>query len=133
MGVRQRRVSEEHLRTVKCYQCIHCKDEKDMRKMAFMKSLCAISGRWGSQKRAFWCLDFEGKNLKSDTNNYHGHRIRNRQVEDWRTKNQWEEAGYFVKFGEQPTQMFKDARSAEKNNERGLFEYYLPEQVERNN
>ena len=31
------------------------------------------------------------------------------------------------------TQMFKDARSAEENNERGLFEYYLPEQVERKN
>jgi len=130
-GTRQRRESEEQLRTVKCYKCIHCKDEKGMRKMSFTDSLCAISGRWGSQKRAYWCLDFEGHSSGSDTTEYHGHRIRNRQVEDWRTKNQWEEAGYFVKFGEQPTLMFKDARSAEENNERGLYGYYLPEQVER--
>lgn len=131
--IRQRRKSEEQLRTVKCYQCIHCKDEKDMRKMAFTKSLCAISGRWGSTKRAYWCLDFEGESTKSSTTKYHGHRIRNRQVEDWRTKNQWAEAGYHVKPGEQPTMMFKDFRSAEDNNPRGLFGYYLPEQVERNN
>ena len=45
-GTRQRRESEEQLRTVKCYKCIHCKDEKGMRKMSFTDSLCAISGRW---------------------------------------------------------------------------------------
>ena len=84
---RHRRVSEEQLRTTKCYKCIHCKDEDDMRKMSFMKSLCGITGRWGSQKRAYWCLDFETPNYTSDTTEYHGHRIRNRQYEAWRAAN----------------------------------------------
>ena len=128
---RQRRVSEEQLRTLKCYHCIHCEDEDDMRKMSFMKSLCGITGRWGSQKRAYWCIEFETPNYSSDITEYHGHKIRNRQYEDWRTENQWLEAGYYVKPGEQPTMMFKDFRSAEDNNPRGLFGYYLPEQVER--
>ncbi len=104
-----------------------------MRKMVFMKSLCGITGRWGSQKRAFWCLDFETSNCSSDTSEYHGHRIRNRQIEDWRTESQWQEAGYHVKKGEQPTMMFKDFLSAEHNYENGLFGYYLPEQVEKYN
>lgn len=128
---RQRRVSEEQLRTTKCYKCIHCKDEDDMRKMSFMKSLCGITGRWGSQKRSYCCLDFCNERPGSTTTEYHGHRFRNRQDEDWRTKNQWLETGYYVKPGEQPTMMFKDFRSAEDNNPRGLFGYYLPEQVER--
>lgn len=129
---KKRRVSEEQLRTTKCYKCIHCKDEGDMRKMVFMKSLCGITGRWGSQKRAFFCLDFEDGSLQSDTTEYHGHRIRNRQIEDWRTESQWLEAGYYVKNGEQPTMMFKDFLSAEHNYKNGLFGYYLPEQVEKN-
>lgn len=128
---RKRRVSEVQLRTTKCYKCIHCKAEDDMRKMCFTKSLCGITGRWGSQERAFWCLDYEIPNYDSDLTEYHGYKIRNRQNEDWRTKSQWMEAGYYVKPGEKPTMMFKDFRYAEDNNVHGLFGYYLPRQVER--
>ena len=97
----------------------------------FSKSLCEITGKWGSMERAFFCLDFNNKTEKSDITEYHGYRIRNRQIEDWRTKNQWAEAGYYVKPEEQPTMMFKDFYSAENNLKNGLFGYYLPEQVEK--
>ncbi len=126
---KSRGISDVQLRTLKCWKCIYCENEKDLRKMSFSKSLCSITGRWGSMNRAFFCLDFDMGNIKSDMTEYHGHRIRNRQAEDWRTKNQWNEAGYSVKPGEKPTLMFKDHFSAENNNERGLFGYYLPEQV----
>ena len=95
----------------------------------FTKSLCGVDATWGSMTRAFFCLDFEDGSLQSDTTEYHGHRIKNRQVEDWRTRRQWEDAGFYVKPGEQPTMMFKNFLSAEKNLRSGLCGYYLPDQV----
>lgn len=82
-------------------------------------------------ERAFFCEEYlDNNSWGSDTTEYHGYRIKNRQVEDWRTKNQWAEAGYYVKPGEQPTMMWKNFMSAENNYQRGgLFGYYLPEQV----
>ena len=51
---RHRRVSEEQLRTTKCYKCIHCKDEDDMRKMSFMKLLAG--GEVKNERIGVWTL-----------------------------------------------------------------------------
>ena len=129
------KMSDTQLRHLQCWHCTHCFDKSgDKGADASSKSRCAKNNTWGSMERAFFCEEYLDDNRGgSDTAEYHGYRIKNRQVEDWRTKNQWAEAGYHVKPGEQPTMMFKDFRSAEDNNPRGLFGYYLPEQVERNN
>ena len=130
------KMSDTQLRHLQCWHCTHCFDKSgDKGADASSKSRCAKNNTWGSMERAFFCEEFLGDNRGgSDTTEYHGYRIKNRQVEDWRTKNQWAEAGYYVKPGEQPTMMWKNFMSAENNYQRGgLFGYYLPEQVERNN
>lgn len=128
--IRKRKESDIQLRHLQCWHCNHCKDKDGMKGAdIFTKALCDINGRWGSMTRAFFCLDFEDERKQSDTTEYHGYRIKNRQVEDWRTRRQWEDAGFYVKPGEQPTMMFKNFLSAEKNLQSGLIEYYLPDQV----
>lgn len=125
--VQNRRVSEKQLRHLQCWHCSHCMASNAS------KSQCELTGRWGNMERAFFCLDFDNKRAVSNTTEFHGYKVKNRQIEDWRTKNQWLEAGYYVKKGEQPTMMFKDFLSAEHNYKNGLFGYYLPEQVEKYN
>ena len=128
----ERKVSEVQIRHLQCWHCTHCTDKDGMRGGdQFSKSLCGIDGTWGSMERSFFCLSFEDDRPQSDTTEYFGHRIKNRQVEDWRTKNQWLDAGYAIKPGEQPTMMFKNFLSAERNLQNGLFGYYLPDQVEK--
>ena len=81
-------------------------------------------------ERAFFCLDFDNKRAVSNTTEFHGYKVKNRQIEDWRTENQWQKRGYRIKPGEKPTRMWKNAIVAEHNAQRGgLFEYYLPEQT----
>ncbi len=127
---RKRVISDIQLRHLQCWHCNHCRDKEAMSGGdSFSKSLCGIDGKWGSMTRAFFCQDFENESLQSETREYHGYRIKNRQVEDWRTRRQWEDAGFYVKPGEQPTMMFKNFLSAEKNLQSGLIGYYLPDQV----
>lgn len=127
------KMSDTQLRHLQCWHCTHCFETASHNGWdASNKSRCAKNNTWGSMDRAFFCEEYLGNNREgSDTTEYHGYRIKNRQVEDWRTKNQWAEAGYRVKPGEQPTMMWKNFLSAENNYQRsGLFGYYLPEQVE---
>ena len=122
--VQNRRVSEEPLRHLQCWHCSHCMASNAR------KSQCELTGRWGNTERAFFCLDFGNKRAVSNTTEFHGYKVKNRQTEDWRTENQWQEMGYQIKPGEKPTKMWKNAIVAEHNIQRGgLFEYYLPEQT----
>ena len=128
---KERKVSDVQLRHLQCWHCVHCADKSMENPLhPSKKSLCGITNRWGSMERAFFCMEYDDGRSASDTTEYHGYRIKNRQVEDWRTRNQWEAAGYYIKPGEQPTMMWKNFMCAEKNYTRsGLFGYYLPEQV----
>ena len=115
------KMSDTQLRHLQCWHCTHCFDKSgDKGADASSKSRCAKNNTWGSMERAFFCEEYLDDNRGgSDTTEYHGYRI---------------EAGYYVKPGEQPTMMWKNFMSAENNYQRGgLFGYYLPEQVERNN
>ena len=121
--------SENIQRTLPCYHCVHCIEARDMKRGAFTKRMCRLTNRWGSMKKAFYCERFENRQSKSSTNEVNGHRIRKDQIEDYRTANQWEEAGFQVKEGEIGVEMYASRVAA--MNDGKTFTYYLPEQVER--
>lgn len=55
--------------------------------------------------------------------------MRSKQIEDYRTKNQWRQAGYAVKKDATGTEMYAVILSAQNDGKR--FVYYLPEEVEK--
>lgn len=121
--------SENALRQLPCYHCVHCVESKDMRRGSFTKRKCGLTRRWGSMKKAFYCTRFENKRNKSSVEEVNRYRIRKDQVEDYRTANQWAEAGYRVKSGEEGTEMYASRLAAMHDGP--VYTYYLPEQVER--
>lgn len=120
--------SEEVLRQLPCYHCVHCVECKDMKRGAFTKRKCSLTNRWGSMNKSFCCTKFENKRGQSSTEEVNGYRIRKDQVEDYRTANQWAEAGYRVKPGAEGIEMYASRFSAAHDGP--VFIYYLPEQVE---
>lgn len=118
---------KEIIRTLPCYHCVHCIGEDDMVKGTFKKRKCELSNRWGSMNKAHICKCFENKNRSSSVETFNGYRIRKDQIEDYRTANQWREAGFEIKSGEVATKMYSRRSSAENNGR--LYEYFLPNQV----
>ena len=55
---------------------------------------------------AFCCTMFEDKRQESSDDEVNGYRIRKDQIEDYRTKNQWEAAGFCVKPNAQGRKMY---------------------------
>ena len=94
------KMSETQLRHLQCWHCTHCFETAGHKGLdASSKSRCAKNNTWGSMERAFFCEEFLGDNRGgSDTTEYHGYRIKNRQVEDWRTKNEQLSARRFVRL-----------------------------------
>lgn len=121
--------SENILRRLPCYHCIHCVESKDMRRGSFAKRKCGLTQRWGSMKKAFYCTKFENKRKQSSAAEVNGYRIRKDQVEDYRTANQWAEAGYRVRSDAQGAEMYASRVAAMHDGPR--YTYYLPDQVER--
>ena len=119
--------SEEVLRQLLCYHCAHCVESRDMRRGRFLKRKCALTNRWGSMEKAFFCRRFENRRDTSSDQEVNGYRIRKDQVEDYRTEKQWLDAGFRVKPGAEGTKMHA-TRMAAAYEERA-YEYYLPEQV----
>lgn len=120
--------SGEILRQLPCYHCVHCVEKKGMKRGRFAKRKCALTNRWGNMNKAFCCMKFENKRAQSSTEEVNGCRIRKNQVEDYRTANQWESAGYRVKPGAKGAEMYASQMAAMQNAQ--TFIYYLPEQVE---
>lgn len=76
---------------------------------------------------AFCCTMFEDKRQESSDDEVNGYRIRKDQIEDYRTKNQWEAAGFCVKPNAQGRKMYATRMAA--MHEGRVYTYYLPEQV----
>ena len=74
-----------------------------------------------------YCLQFNNRISESSSEEYNGFRVRSKQVEDYRTKNQWLETGYVVKTDAVGTEMYAVLLAAENNGRRYI--YYLPDQV----
>lgn len=119
--------SENILRQLPCYHCVHCVGSKDLKRGSFAKRKCALTERWGSMQKAFYCTRFENKLAESSDEQINGYRIKKDQTEDFRTANQWLEAGYKVKAGEKGAEMYATRMAAMNNGKR--FLYFLPEQV----
>lgn len=119
--------SENVLRQLPCYHCVHCVGVKDMKRGSFTKRKCALTERWGSMRKAFCCTRFENKHTESSKEQFNGYRVKKDQTEDFRTANQWLDAGYKVKAGEKGTEMYATRIAAMSNGKR--FVYFLPEQV----
>lgn len=121
--------SENVLRQLPCYHCVHCADKKGLKGQVFTQRLCALTNRWGSMNKAFYCKKFENVQAESSTQEVNGYRIRKDQVEDYRTENQWVEAGYRVKPGAEGVEMYATRMAAMRDGP--VFRYYLPDQVEK--
>ena len=119
--------SENVLRQLPCYHCVHCVEKKGLKGLVFTKRRCALTNRWGSMNKAFYCTKFENLQKESSTHEVNGYRIRKDQIEDYRTANQWEKAGYRVKRGSEGVRMYATRMAAMQDGP--VFTYYLPEQV----
>lgn len=122
--------SEVKLRTVQCYQCVHCIGAAGMDRngFRFQKRKCDLTDRWGRMDKAQYCNFFESKRKISSTDEINGYKVRKDQIEDYRTERQWNDSGYIVKEGEKGKLMYSSRFSA--MNRGRVFEYFLPDQVE---
>ena len=119
--------SKNSLRQLPCYHCVHCKESTGYRRGHFEKRKCALTNRWGSMNKAFYCTRFQNRQQESSPMEINGYRIRKDQVEDYRTENQWAAAGYVVRSGCFGTEMYATRSAAMSNGKRYI--YYLPEEV----
>ena len=119
--------SNHVLRQLRCYQCTHCIGSKEMKRGQFQKRLCDITNKWGNMEMAFYCTEFDNKREESSSYEYNGYRVKKDQIEDYRTKNQWEDAGYKIREGASGVEMYATRMAAMHNGKR--FIYYLPEDV----
>ena len=119
--------SENMLRIIPCYHCVHCVEEKDMKRGRFTKRKCDLTNRWGSMNKAYFCNKFEDRRSESSTYEYNGHRVRKDQIEDYRTERQWAEVGYCVKEDAVGYEMYATRMAGMHNGP--TFIYYLPDQV----
>ena len=124
----QKMYSEDMLRTLPCYHCIHCVDSDDMVGGRFQKRKCDLTNRWGRMDKANYCNYFENMQKESSDTEINGYRVRKDQIEDYRTERQWNNSGYIVKEGEKGKLMYASRFSAMKRGR--VFEYFLPDQVE---
>lgn len=121
--------SENVLRRLPCYHCVHCADRKGLKGRVFTQRRCALTNRWGNMNKAFYCTKFENVLEESSTREVNGYRIKKDQVEDYRTAKQWADDGYRVMPGIEGTKMYATRMAAMHDGP--VFTYYLPDQVEK--
>jgi hypothetical protein len=109
------------LRQSTCNQCSYGQAIGGDYKIAY----CKKTKRKGKASRACYCEKFEGR-LKTSDNRVSdlGFMYRSKQVEDYRTRLQWEDAGYRVKDGIQGHEMHASMMSSK------TYIYFLPDEVE---
>lgn len=114
-------MGEKFLRQSTCNQCSHGRAAP----FDYGTAYCKKTGRKGKASRACYCEMFE-RRLKesSDEVSDLGFKYRSKQVEDYRTRRQWEDAGYQVKDGIQGHEMHA------RMGDRKTFVYFLPDEVE---
>ena len=121
--------SENMIRNLPCYHCIHCVECRNMERGRFKERKCDITKRWGSMYKAYYCNEFVNRRTESSTYEYNGYRVKKDQLEDYRTENQWREAGYVVKEEAVGKEMYASRFSAINGGK--TYIYYLPEEVEK--
>lgn len=112
-------MERERLRNLTCFRCIH----RGLAETPPKRCICEITKRWGDVSRGYYCTKFERVETASDTRLYDGYMRRNLQVEDYRTKRQWEDVGREIN---------KDAKGVEmraNGTYRNVYVYYLPEET----
>lgn len=119
------------LRSVTCNRCSHQYEKSDISRGIFKKCRCDITGRKGSVNRGMYCMQFKDRMNASSSTEYNGYKVRSKQVEDYRTRRQWLDAGYYVKENAIGTEMYAVMSAAEHNGRRYI--YYLPNEVEKIN
>ena len=117
------------IRSLTCNRCSHQYETTGDSRDIAITCRCDITGRKGSVSRGMFCLQFEDRIKNSFDEEVNGFKVRSKQVEDYRTRNQWERAGYAVKKGAIGTEMYAVLLAAENNGRRYI--YYLPEEVEK--
>lgn len=117
------------LRSQTCNHCSHQYEKSDIQRYGiFTTCRCGITGRKGSVNRGLYCLQFNNRIHESFTEEYNGFKVRSKQIEDYRTKRQWLDAGYAIKADAVGTEMYAVLSAAENNGKRYI--YYLPNEVE---
>lgn len=117
------------IRSVTCNHCSHKYDSETKPNGIPTTCRCRITGRKGSVERGKYCLQFVNRLSETETQiEFNGFKVRSKQVEDYRTKNQWEKAGYRVKQNAIGTEMYPVMLAAQRNGRR--YTYYLPNEVE---
>ena len=117
------------LRIQTCNHCLHQINPEDIgRGGIFQACGCEITKRTGSVNRGRYCTHFENRIRESWTEKVNGFMVRSKQTEDYRTRNQWERAGFEPKQGVQGTEMYATRFAAENHSK--TYIYYLPEEVE---
>lgn len=120
---------EPPLRTLTCRACKHCllvsNIENGIHTNYPKRNKCEITKREGNLERGKWCKHFKFRQLRNAFAD-DGTPIRNRQPEDYRTRNQWREVGRYIK----PNEVDKGKEMyANRNNMKTKYTYYLPEQT----
>lgn len=112
------------LRQTTCNQCLH-----GMAKgVNYNRTYCRKTKREGNATRACYCEKFESRLKRSGEEvSAQGFKYRSKQVEDYRTKRQWEDVGYRVKEGVKGHEMHPSMLSSK------TYIYFLPEEVEKSN
>lgn len=122
--------NETELRTVNCTRCEHCKDWLTrLEGHKIDKRLCEITKRYGSVALGRYCKLFEDIRKTSNLTEYNGFLVRKYQVEDYRTRKQWEKAGYQLKSDAVGKEMYAQIGAALANSQHRYI-YYLPHEVE---
>ena len=114
-------MNEDFLRQSTCNQCSHGRPVG----IDYRITYCEKTKRKGKASRACYCEKFERRLKEScDRVSDLGFKYRSKQVEDYRTRRQWEDAGYKVKDGIQGHEMHAVSGSSK------TFIYFLPDEVE---
>ena len=106
-----------------CYSCIHCKQTKSNKPGYPTKRLCEITKRWGSMNLGYDCSFFSYKQ-RPNAIGTDGIPIKNKQPLDYRTSNQWLEAGRKIKQNAVGLVMHSNSHSLR------TYTYYLIEDTE---
>lgn len=124
------------LRTISCSKCCHSTSERNIKNgindVRYKESYCDICSDWVKMTTSYKCPYFNDMRISDEVRYFNGYCIRTERKEDFRTKKQWEKAGYIVKPNEKGQEMYSSYKAFKKDPNYRIT-YFLPEQVERRN
>lgn len=118
------RLSKEKLRTISCSECKH----KTAINQAKQQVFCDIFDNYVPKNTSEYCNDYQPYLDKSERL-VRGYKIKQYQIKEYLTENQWLKKGYKVKKEAKGTLMYASEVSAKKYPD-SLLTYYTKEEVE---